>query len=206
MSEDKLTLEEMAALLNPDGIDPVDLQALKDKHRETDEVLYKDLNGRAINPNGKRLIGKSFLTKHYQLFSTPYFRIYLQGVRDVDSLKEDDIEGFLRVATCAPIHYRGVYSNELKTFIDSTMESRSYYKFYTDKEFHKKWINTALGMGAILDTNKVANRARILQTIREYLTTLEAFLTAKGYDSCAHYLRKNSNGAITFKEGWENDL
>lgn len=204
---DKLTLADMMAAMELDSasLTPTDLETLREK--EESYLLNRELNGAAKNPNGKRLVGKSFLTRNYTLFSTPYFRIYLQGVKDVDDLQEDDIYSFLKLCTVVPINYRGTLNLQIQEFIENTIESKSYLKFYTDKAFHKAWVEELIRLGGKVDRAKVANRAKVLQTIRDYLVTLETFLVKKGYESTKQYLDMNgSTRAVQFSEGWEEDL
>lgn len=136
----------------------------------------------------------NFLTTQFQLLSTPYFVIYLQGKKgsglaaiDLDS--EDDA---LRLAFSSAI-FRKVGRNvpaEITNLLPAI--EANFYKFYTDKEWHKATISTLLNAGGTVTKELAMNRAMPLAAIDSYLTALSAHLVANNYESVDAWLAKDN--------------
>lgn len=137
-----------------------------------------------------------FLQKHYTLFSTPYFRIYLQGVLPIDGLMLEpvDFAAVFKLAKVIKIGYKGQASPELLALINELLASPKLRALYSDIEWHKDLLVKLAQAGALLDKNKVANKAAVEATINEYCNDLLVFLEAQGFNSPSDYLLAKPNG------------
>ena len=137
----------------------------------------------------------NFLTTQFQLLSTPYFVIYLQGKKGsglatVDLDSEDDA---LRLAFSSAI-FRKVGRNvpPAITRLLPRIEA-NFHRFYTDKEWHMDIIRTILDAGGTVTKELAINRAMPLAAIESYLTALSGYLVSKGFDSVDAWLAKDHN-------------
>lgn len=137
----------------------------------------------------------NFLTTQFQLLSTPYFVIYLQGKKGsglatVDLDSEDDA---LRLAFSSAI-FRKVGRNvpPAITRLLPRIEA-NFHRFYTDKEWHMDIIRTILETGGTVTKELAINRAMPLAAIESYLTALSGYLVSKGFDSVDAWLAKDHN-------------
>lgn len=146
-------------------------------------------------PTPLEVLKGNFLTTQFQLLSTPYFVIYLQGKKGsglatVDLDSEDDA---LRLAFSSAI-FRKVGRNvppaitRLLPKIEDNM-----HKFYTDREWHKNTISSILAAGGTITKELAINRAMPLEAIELYLSALSGYLVSKGYDSVDAWLAKDHN-------------
>lgn len=137
-----------------------------------------------------------FLQKHYTLFSTPYFRIYLQGVLPVDGLilEPVDFAAVFKLAKVIKIGYKGQASPELLALINELLASPKLRALYSDIEWHKNLLIKLAQAGALLDKNKVANKAAVEATINDYCNDLLVFLESQGFNSPSDYLLAKPNG------------
>lgn len=136
----------------------------------------------------------NFLTTQFQLLSTPYFVIYLQGKKGsglatVDLDSEDDA---LRLAFSSAI-FRKVGRN-VPTEVTNLLPAieANFYQFYTDKEWHKTTISAILAAGGTVTKELAINRAMPLAAIESYLTALSGYLVSKGFDSVDAWLAKDN--------------
>lgn len=136
----------------------------------------------------------NFLTTQFQLLSTPYFVIYLQGKKGsslaaVDLDSEDDA---LRLAFSSAI-FRKVGRNvpvEITNLLPAI--EANFYKFYTDREWHKATISSILAAGGTITKELAMNRAFPLAAVESYLTALSAHLVANNYGSVDAWLAKDT--------------
>ena len=135
---------------------------------------------------------KGFLTKQYQLMSTPYFVIYLQAKAGA-SLGLLDPQGspdaLLEKAFEAAI-FRKVGRNVPALIATNlTSISKAKYNFYKDKAFHKGVINLLLEEGpAPLNKATCLTRAFPLAAIESYLNDLAAYVVEEGYSTLEEYI------------------
>lgn len=133
----------------------------------------------------------SFLQRNYPIFTTPYLRVYWQGVLPIDGLILDPLPtaSLLPYAKLVRIDYKGANSPALTTIINNLLADRAWVnKLYVDKEFHKQLVAELAITGALLDKDKVANRAAFEQVLSTYLNDMESFLVSSGYSTAAGFL------------------
>ena len=136
----------------------------------------------------------NFLTTQFQLLSTPYFVIYLQGKKgsSLAAIDLDSEEETIRLAFSSAI-FRKVGRN-VPTEITNLLPAieANFYKFYSDKEWHKATISALLAAGGTITKELAMNRAFPLAAVESYLTALSAHLVANNYDSVDAWLAKDN--------------
>lgn len=136
----------------------------------------------------------NFLTTQFQLLSTPYFVIYLQGKKG-SSLAAVDLaseEETIKLAFSSAI-FRKVGRNvpeEITNLLPSI--EANFYKFYTDKEWHKATISALLNAGGTVTKELAMNRAMPLAAVDSYLNALSSYLIGNNYDSVDAWLAKDN--------------
>ena len=136
----------------------------------------------------------NFLTTQFQLLSTPYFVIYLQGKKgsSLAAVDLDSEEETIRLAFSSAI-FRKVGRNvpaEITNLLPAI--EANFYKFYTDKEWHKATISALLAAGGTITKELAMSRAFPLAAVDSYLTALSAHLVANNYDSVDAWLAKDT--------------
>lgn len=153
----------------------------------------KELEPSIPTPSLEVLKG-NFLTTQFQLLSTPYFVIYLQGKKG-SSLAAVDLDSeaeTIRLAFSSAI-FRKVGRNvpaEITNLLPSI--EANFYKFYSDREWHKATISSILAAGGTITKELAMNRAFPLAAVESYLTALSAHLISQGYDSVDAWLAKDN--------------
>lgn len=191
---------ELAFIANGGRIEPS--KGLPTKSRSTNIPPSDIIRG------ARKLKGSNFLAQSYNLFATPYFRVFIQGVKDfpdIESLSETNLESFLPFATVARIGYRGTISSELESIRDEFINTNGHLRLWVDKEYHKSLLVRITNAGMRLDKNKVANRRATEVTMGNYLNDLSQFLVDRGCRTPAEYLGTTTNNSqiVTNAADWD---
>lgn len=135
----------------------------------------------------------NFLTTQFQLLSTPYFVIYLQGKKGsgLATVDLDSEDAALRLAFSSAIFRKVGRNVPLPISRLLPRIEANYHRFYTDKEWHMHIIRTILDAGGTITKELAINRAMPLAAIESYLTALSGYLVSKGYDSVDAWLAKD---------------
>lgn len=132
-----------------------------------------------------------FLTNQYVLFSTPILIIYLQGVLPLVASAND--AKLVRVAFQEAKKRKLTTGRTLEQLqaADAIIDG-DYTVLYANPDLHKKLLAKLMELGLTLQTDKVASRTNVLQTINKYLDDLATFLATEGYSSPEDYLIKTA--------------
>lgn len=146
----------------------------------TMEEMLADLDLPPAPTNSPSKVKDKFLLTQYNLLSTPYFVIYLQGRKGAAlatvELEESDM---LELAFKEAV-FRRVGRNtppNILALLPSIEANKA--KFYTDKEWHKNTILSLLSANDLpISKETSATRAYPLAAIESYLSALASYLVS----------------------------
>lgn len=132
---------------------------------------------------------KSFLARQYSLMTTPYFRIYLQGVLPVDYLSPEEVSAFFSVARIVPIGRRDLPATSTGAIaIRKFIEEEEWKTFFSSPATHRAALLPLVEARLSFQAPAVLNKTKASFAIFQYLEHLEAFLVEQGYPSAETYL------------------
>jgi hypothetical protein len=138
----------------------------------------------------------SFLLTQFQLLSTPYFVIYLQGKKGslLATLSPDLPEETLLQLAFKEAIFRKVGRNipePISALLSTISEDK--HKFYTDKAWHKQILSKLIEYGTQTIVKEVAaTRSYPLQAIDSYLNALAIYLNEQGFESVEAWLTNSA--------------
>ena len=149
-----------------------------------------------------------FLLTQFQLLSTPYFVIYLQGKKGavLGNLSDNlDSQSLLEYAFKEAIFRRVGRNVPLSiTNLLPSIEANK-HKFYTDKEWHKAILTSLMEAHSLpIAKETTATRAYPLAAIESYLDALASYLIENNYSRIEDWLENITTLDLNAPNVWDD--
>lgn len=134
----------------------------------------------------------SFLMKHFVLFSTPLFNVFLQGVLPIPSTGFTLIDYLASAVVKANGHpFTKEAPSIVAALLEETRTKRTKLFSAEGKEWHLDLV-ARINNHVKIDPTKCLQKQRALDSIAAYEEALATFLVDNGYDSPAQWLEAHN--------------